>query len=67
MQNKTIEKIPSLGTPGWDELADSSVGIWDIAWEVAGGERLTGGVLPGAGEGVIYAGKLKVDTGREGG
>ena len=59
MQNKTIEKIPSQEIPGWDELADSNIGIWDIAWEVAGGERLAGGVTPGAEEGTTIN-KLKV-------
>ena len=43
------------------------VGVGNVAWELAGGKRLAGGVFPGAGEVIACADKLKIGTGGEGG
>ena len=43
------------------------VGVGNVAWELAGGERLAGGVSPGARDGIVCADKFKIGAGDEGG
>lgn len=44
-------------------LADTGVGIRDVAWERAAGESFTSGVAPGAGDAIICASKSEIDAG----
>ena len=48
-------------------LADTGVGVRDVAWEFAGSKRFARGVAPGAGEAIIWASKSEIDAGSEGG
>ena len=53
---------------GWGmKLGNTGVGVGYVAWKIAGSECFAGGVAPGAGEGILPASELEVETGGESG
>lgn len=48
-------------------ICDFGIGICNVTWEISGGECFTRGVAPGAGEVILPASELEVETGGESG